>query len=168
MDGSDLVIQDVWDEIIDYLDDHRDLRSSALVYRAFVSPAQTLLFRSIRILERLGSPTYNDTEYWNRDRLEIAADRLVKFAFPSSYQSRSRLVCRQVRCRDSRADCPDPVVSCARNLPLRSISWPSSFLSQHCRNLHSEPFTGSPKNCATFWEDVTQEFVASDFGTIGF
>ncbi|KAJ6550099.1 hypothetical protein B0H19DRAFT_1160361 [Mycena capillaripes] len=47
--------QEIWDEILDYLNTGRDLKSSALVCRSFVSRAQMHLFHSIR-LERPTTP----------------------------------------------------------------------------------------------------------------
>ncbi|KAJ7311685.1 hypothetical protein DFH08DRAFT_449361 [Mycena albidolilacea] len=50
MEASSLVVQELWDAIIDYLHDSpKDLLSSALVCRAFVHRAQIHLFHSIVI-----------------------------------------------------------------------------------------------------------------------
>ncbi|KAJ6524904.1 hypothetical protein DFH09DRAFT_1189192 [Mycena vulgaris] len=56
MVGSSMDIQEIWDEILDHVHSRKDLKSSALVCRAFVSRTQMHLFHSITILPHLTTP----------------------------------------------------------------------------------------------------------------
>ncbi|KAF7341306.1 hypothetical protein MVEN_01866900 [Mycena venus] len=49
MGTSCLLAQEIWDEILDHLDERSDLEASALVCRAFVPRAQMHLFRAITV-----------------------------------------------------------------------------------------------------------------------
>ncbi|KAJ6454371.1 hypothetical protein C8R45DRAFT_601828 [Mycena sanguinolenta] len=63
MAASSWLVQELWDEIIDYLHDSRPaLLSCALVCRALVVRAQTQLFRSIVIASHRHSTTISATE----------------------------------------------------------------------------------------------------------
>ncbi|KAF7339077.1 hypothetical protein MVEN_01984100 [Mycena venus] len=77
MEASSLPIQDIWDEILDYADSHTELKSFALVCRAFVSRAQMLLFHTVRAY-RVG----RRTALWldgRRFPLMMSTDHLMDF-----------------------------------------------------------------------------------------
>ncbi|KAF8191007.1 hypothetical protein K438DRAFT_1970754 [Mycena galopus ATCC 62051] len=63
MAASGLLVQELWDEIVDCLHDSRtDLLASALVCRAFVARAQMHLFRSIVIASHRHQTTVSGTQ----------------------------------------------------------------------------------------------------------
>ncbi|KAF8188940.1 hypothetical protein K438DRAFT_1936240 [Mycena galopus ATCC 62051] len=55
METSGLPVQEIWDEILDNIESHWDLRAAALTCRAFVLRAQIILFRTVDI-RALNSP----------------------------------------------------------------------------------------------------------------
>ncbi|KAF7372436.1 hypothetical protein MVEN_00104900 [Mycena venus] len=48
MEASSLAVQEIWDQVLDHLAAHSDLKSCALVCRVFVLSAQALLFHYVR------------------------------------------------------------------------------------------------------------------------
>ncbi|KAF7339083.1 hypothetical protein MVEN_01984700 [Mycena venus] len=78
MEASSLAVQEIWDQVLNHLAAHRDLKSCALVCRAFVSSAQTLLFHYVHthLAGRRSFPHVDG----RRPPLTMSTDRLADFA----------------------------------------------------------------------------------------
>jgi hypothetical protein len=79
MEASSLAVQEILDQVLGHLAAHSDLKSCALVCRAFVSSAQALLFHHART-RFAGWPHIPSYVDGRRRPLMMSTDRLTDFA----------------------------------------------------------------------------------------